>query len=138
MAHEQMLPVSSWSNIYVAAPVNPQSSLGCTSFFGDSEGVGGGSIWRVVANQDGTEVDFGPPTPEDVWLDAGQSVTRISSAPFTVHASAPVLLTQGMDCEPSLSLGISVGPSSLLERLVRGRSGLRPGDRGRPPIGRRC
>jgi hypothetical protein len=76
--------------------------------------VGAGSIWRVVANQDATEVEFGPPTPEHLWLEAGQSVTRISSAPFTVHATAPILLTQGMDCEPSLSLGISIGPRSLL------------------------
>lgn len=114
MAHEQMLPLSSWSSDYVAAPVVPQASIGCTSFFGDSNGVGAGSIWRLVANQDGTEVDFGPPTPDTVWLDAGQSVTRVSAAPFTVHATGPVLLTQGMDCEPSLSLGISVSTRALL------------------------
>lgn len=114
MAHEQMLPLSSWSTDYLAAPVVPQASIGCTSFFGDAEGVGAGSIWRVVADQDSTRVDFGPPTPETVWLDAGQSVTRVSSAPFVVHADHPVLLTQGMDCEPSLSLGISISERALL------------------------
>ena len=114
MAHEQMLPLSSWSTDYLAAPVPPQGSIGCTSFFGDSQGVGAGSIWRVVANQDSTEVDLGLPTPETVWLDAGQAVTRVSATPFTVHATAPVMLTQGMDCEPSLSLGISVSSRALL------------------------
>jgi len=114
MAHEQMLPLSSWSTDYVAAPLVPQSSIGCASFFGDGDGVGAGSIWRVLATDDGTRVDFGAPTPETVFLSAGQSVSRVSSAPFTVHATNPVLLTQGMDCEPSLSLGISVSNRALL------------------------
>jgi hypothetical protein len=114
MAHEQMVPLSSWSTDYVAAPVAPQANIGCTSFFGDDQGVGAGSIWRVVANEDGTQVDFGPPGASTVWLDAGQAVSRVSSAPFTVHATAPVLLTQGMDCEPTLSLGISVSDRAML------------------------
>ena len=114
MAHEQMPPLSSWSKFYVAAPLAPQASIGCTSFFANSDGVGGGSIWRVVADQDDTRVDFGGPSPERVWLRAGQSVTRVSSAPFTVTASRPVLVTQGMDCEPSLSLAISADPNALL------------------------
>ena len=114
MAHEQMPPLSSWSKFYVAAPLAPQTSIGCTSFFADSEGVGAGSIWRVVASEDDTRVDFGPPSPERVWLRAGQSVTRVSSAPFTVTATQPVLVTQGIDCEPSLSLAISADPNALL------------------------
>ncbi len=120
MAHEQMLPLSSWSTDYLAAPVTPQASIGCTSFFdggptgSQDGGAGTASIWRVVASQDGTQVDLGLPSPESVWLDAGQSVTRISAVPFTVHATQPVLLVQGMDCEPSLSLGISVSTRALL------------------------
>jgi hypothetical protein len=114
MAHEQMPPLSSWSSSYVAAPLTPQISIGCTSFFGDSDGAGAGSIWRVVANEDDTRVDFGLPTPERVWLRAGQSVTRVSSAPFTVNATRPILVTQGIDCEPSLSLAISADQNALL------------------------
>ncbi|MFL5304876.1 MAG: IgGFc-binding protein [Polyangia bacterium] len=117
MAHEQMPPLSSWSKFYVAAPLAPQTSISCTSFFANSEGVGGGSIWRVVADQDDTRVDFGGPSPERVWLRAGQSVTRVSSAPFTVTSSRPVLVTQGMDCEPSLSLAISADPNALLTNV---------------------
>ncbi len=117
MAHEQMPPVSSWSKSYVAAPLAPQTSIGCTSFFGDSDGVGAGSIWRVVADQNDTRVDFGPPSPEHVWLRAGQSVTRVSSAPFTITASRPILVTQGIDCEPSLSLAISTDPNALLTNI---------------------
>ncbi|HSS40182.1 MAG TPA: IgGFc-binding protein [Polyangia bacterium] len=114
MAHEQMPPLSSWSKVYVAAPLAPQSSIGCTSFFADGEGVGAGSIWRVVAGEDDTRVDFGPSSPERVWLRAGQSVTRVSGAPFTVTATRPVLVTQGIDCEPSLSLAISAEQNALL------------------------
>ncbi len=114
MAHEQMIPLSSWSTDYVAAPVDPQASIGCTSFFGGGDGSGTASTWRVVASEDDTEVDLGLPSADPVWLDTGQSASRVSSAAFTVHASHPVLLAQGMDCEPSLSLGISVSSRALL------------------------
>ncbi len=114
MAHEQMPPVSSWSKVYVAAPLTPQASIDCTSFFADADGTGAGSIWRVVASEDDTRVDFGPPSPERVWLRAGQSVTRVSAAPFTVTATRPVLVTQGIDCEPTLSLAIGADQNALL------------------------
>ncbi len=99
----------------VAAPLAPQSSIGCTSFFADGQGVSGGSM-AAVAGEDDTRVDFSP-SPEHVWLRAGQSVTRVSSAPFTVTATRPVLVTQGMHCEPSLSLAISADPNALLTNV---------------------
>jgi hypothetical protein len=118
LAHEQMPPISSWAHSYLAAPLAPQSTIGCTSFFADAAGAGAGSIWRVVASRDDTRVDFGPPVSERVWLDAGQSVTRISATPFTVTANAPVLVTQGMDCEPSLALAVSTEPNALMSDLA--------------------
>jgi hypothetical protein len=122
MAHEQMLPLSSWSKTWVAAPLAPQDSIGCTSFFADSSGAGGGSIWRVVASEDDTDVQLVSPTPgstpETIRLSAGESITRISGQPFTIVGSKPILVTQGMDCEPTLSLAIGADPTALLTSLA--------------------
>ncbi|HXJ21731.1 MAG TPA: IgGFc-binding protein [Polyangia bacterium] len=120
MAHEQMLPLSSWSKTWVAAPLAPQGSIGCTSFFadGDGDGTDGGSIWRVVANDDDTDVQLGPPASETIRLHAGESLTRVSSAPFTIVGSKPILVTQGMDCEPTLSLAIGADAKALLTSLA--------------------
>jgi hypothetical protein len=118
MAHEQMLPLSSWSRTWVAAPLPPQASVGCTSFFPDSDGTGGGSIWRIVANEDDTDVQIGSPAQETINLHAGESITRVSSQPFSIVGSKPILVTQGMDCEPTLSLAIGADPKALLTGLA--------------------
>jgi hypothetical protein len=116
MAHEQMPPVTSWSKSYVAAAMTPQASIGCTSFFG----MDGASIWRVLAAHDGTRVTVaGPGIPQVGYppLDAGAVLTLIERGSFTVTGNYPILVTQGIDCEPSLSLAMAVGATTLLTSL---------------------
>jgi hypothetical protein len=114
MAYEQMPPVPAWSTSYVAAALTPQQSIGCTSFFG----AAGGSLWRVVAAKDGTVVTLsGPaigPSTTKISLDAGASESFVEVGSFAVDANLPVLVTQGIDCEPSLSLAIAVGGGAQL------------------------
>jgi hypothetical protein len=116
MAHEQMPPLSSWSKSYVAAAMTPQASIGCSSFFGTD----GASIWRVLSSHDGTVVRVaGPGIPLASYsLDAGAVLTLVETGSFTVTTKTyPILVTQGIDCEPSLSLGIAVGATTLLTNL---------------------
>jgi len=115
MAHEQMPPLSSWSKSYVAAAMTPQASIGCTSFFG----MDGASIWRVLASHDGTQVKVAGTgiTPATYPLDAGAFKTLVESGSFTLTANYPILVTQGIDCEPSLSLAVAVGATTLLTNL---------------------
>ncbi len=114
MAHEQMPPLADWSTDYVAAALTPQASVGCTSFFG----AGGGSIWEVIAALDGTNVTVSAPGTPDVKtvLAAGVPWTIVKSGSFAVKADYPILVTQGMDCEPSLSLAVAV-ESNLFKSL---------------------
>jgi|GEM_PF-2201854 len=115
MAHEQMPPFSSWSKLYVAAAMTPQASIGCTSFFG----MTGASIWRVLSSHDGTQVTVaGAGIPNATYpLDAGAVQTIVEVGSFTVSANNPILVTQGIDCEPSLSLAMAVGATTLLTNL---------------------
>ena len=113
MAHEQMPPVGDWSDSWVAAPLTPQASVGCTSFFGAS----GGSIWEVVASRDGTQVKVSAPGMTDTkTLSAGVPWTITQPGSFYLEATYPVLVTQGMDCEASLSLAVAVD-TSLFQTL---------------------
>jgi hypothetical protein len=116
MAHEQMPPTPAWSTSYVAAALAPQQSIGCTSFFGPE----GGSLWRVVAAKDGTQVTLSGPaiaSPVQLTLAAGEARTFVEVGNFAVEATLPVLVTQGIDCEPSLSLAIAVGGGQLYTDL---------------------
>ena len=117
MAHEQMPPLPSWSTTWVAAALTPQASIDCTSFFGPD----GGSIWRVLASHDSTEVTLsGPaigPAPTTFMLDTGMAKTIIEVGSFLVSATDPILVTQGIDCEPSLSLAMAVGATNLFKSL---------------------
>jgi IgGFc binding protein len=116
MAHEQMPPLSSWSTSYVAAALTPQASIGCTSFFG----MDGASIWRVLSSKNQTVVTVvGPGIPMAKYtLDAGAVQTLVEVGSFTVTATNPILVTQGIDCEPSLSLAVAaVGVPNLLTSL---------------------
>jgi hypothetical protein len=115
MAHEQMPPVRSWSKSYVAANLLPQSGV-CDSLLGEK----GSSIWRILAFQDDTEVSFLAPESVQglpsslVLLDAGQIEELIVwGGSFLIEANHPVLVTQGIDCEASLSLAVPT------ERLLR-------------------
>jgi len=110
LAHEQLPPIRAWNNIYVAAQLPPQSGA-CDSLFG----ANGGSLWRIVAAHDGTQVNFDAPPGVAGLLSSplnlgsgGVAEMLVSGGSFTVTANQPVLLTQGIDCEPSLSLGVGV------------------------------
>jgi hypothetical protein len=111
MAHEQMPPVQSWSTRWVAAAMTPQASIGCTSFFG----MDGASIWQVVASQDGTNVMLAGPGVPSVGqrLNAGEVHTFVEVGSFTVSANYPILVTQGIDCEPSLSLAVAIDATTI-------------------------
>jgi hypothetical protein len=106
MAHEQMPPASDWSDSWVAAALTPQASVGCTSFFPGA----GASIWEVIASKDGTRVTVSSPgmAAQMNTLAAGASWTITQPGNFYVEATYPVLVTQGMDCEASLSLAVAV------------------------------
>jgi IgGFc binding protein len=116
MAHEQMPPIQTWSHVYVAASLTPEQSVACTSFFGKA----GASLWRVVASEDGTTVSFDGPGAsglQTLQLSAGEAASVVASGSFTVTASSPVLVTQGMDCEPTLSLAVAADDGALIQNL---------------------
>jgi hypothetical protein len=108
MAHEQLLPSTSWGTSFVAAALPPQANT-CDSVLGAPDA----SIWRVVAAQDRTLVTFqGPPEvtglPGRVMLDRGNVWEVVSSGgSFLVTANRPVMVMQGIDCEPSLSAAVA-------------------------------
>jgi len=111
MAHEQMPPIPSWSTKYVAAALPPQAGT-CDTLIGRP----GASIWRLLAATNQTLVTFtfpdGVTTLDPVPLDAGEATEIVTTSDFYVESSGtgagPLLMTQGMDCEPSLSLAVSV------------------------------
>jgi hypothetical protein len=111
LAHEQLLPVSSWSTSYVAAVLPPQGGV-CDPLLDPP----GSSLWRILADQKNTKVTFSQPTgksssqPPPRVLNAGESFQVPVQGSFTVTATHPVMVMQGMDCEPSLSSAVTAGP----------------------------
>jgi hypothetical protein len=113
MALEQMIPVAAWSHNYVAGRLGPQEAT-CDSIFSGSS-----ALWRILAAEDGTLITFmappgvgGLPT-SGLTLNAG-GVTELlvsSAGSFVISGSKPILVTQAMDCEGTLSPGI---PTDLL------------------------
>jgi hypothetical protein len=110
MVHEQMPPVGAWSRRWVAAALPPQANT-CNTLLG----APGDSIWRILATEKDTTVTFDAPdgvvgfTASSVTLQPGQVDTEIvTGGSFKVTATNPVLVTQGIDCEPSLSLAVSL------------------------------
>jgi hypothetical protein len=116
MAEEQLLPAGAWGTSYVAARLPPQAGV-CDPFLpsvGPSP-ASGASIWTIVADADATHVRFrapsGPPPAPDRTIMAGESFHIFAPDDFTVTASGPIQVMQGMDCEPSLSSAV---PTSRL------------------------
>jgi hypothetical protein len=108
MAHEQMPRVGAWSRRYVAAALPPQAGV-CNSLFG----LDGASLWRILAASDGTHVSFEAPVgvaglpASDTVLNAGQVLELVvTGGSFVMTATNPVMMTQGIDCEPTLSLAV--------------------------------
>jgi hypothetical protein len=109
MVHEQMPPMRAWSTTYIAAEVPPQANT-CDSVLGAS----GASVWRIVAGEPETRVNFMAPSgvtglpSSTITMEPGDVRTMVvAGGSFTIKANKPVLVTQGIDCEPTLSLGIS-------------------------------
>jgi hypothetical protein len=116
MAHEQIPPIAAWSFKYVAAALPPQPGT-CDSLLGQP----GASFWRLLAAFDKTDVFFTapdgvPPPSGQITLQAGKTSEIVTTGDFVVTASGPLLMTQGIDCEPSLSLAVSV--DRLLDDLT--------------------
>lgn len=110
MAHEQMPPIASWSISYVAASLPPQADA-CNTLLGQP----GASVWRLLAAVDNTTITFAVPDgsgspPDPVTLYAGQPAEIVTTGDFVASSQnkeKPFLMTQGIDCEPSLSLAVS-------------------------------
>ena len=116
MVHEQMPPLFAWSFKYVAAALPPQAAT-CDTLLGQP----GASLWRVISATDGTRVDVvGPSGPirSGELLEPGQVMEFTSTEDLVVSGTGPLLMTQGIDCEPSLSLAISA--DKLLKDLTFG------------------
>ena len=106
-AMEQMLPMGAWSKSYVATRL-PAQSAACDSTLGGPS-VG---LWRflsVAANQ--LHFLSAAPIPgmrASVDLMPGKvfELSVASDQDFVVRADMPFLMTQGMDCEPTLSSAV--------------------------------
>jgi hypothetical protein len=80
---EQMLPQETWGSTMVVAP-----------FFARGEEP---SIFRVIAEQDGTELDFNPAIlVANNTLDAGEFLEFEATEAFVLSATKPILLIQFM------------------------------------------
>jgi hypothetical protein len=118
MAMEQMLPTSQWSHTYVAARLPPQGAGVCSTLFSSGPGnaaYGPVSFWRIVADKLTTLTFVAPPTvqglpamPMVISPGVPYTFTVNGTGDFIVHATQPILMTQGMDCEPSLSSAVPV------------------------------
>lgn len=115
MAMEQMVPISEWSKTYVAARLPAQTSA-CNTLFASETTLGPVSYWRIVAS-DQTMLTFswtgqldGLPPERMLPATRGLPIPLVVSGEgdFVVHATAPILMTQGMDCEPTLSGAVPV------------------------------
>jgi len=104
MAHEQMPPVFAWSYKFIGAALPPQAGT-CDTLLGAGE-----SLWRFIVATPRTRVDIvGPAGPimMGAMLDPGSVLELPIKGDFVATAPTPLLVTQGIDCEPTLSLAIS-------------------------------
>lgn len=105
MTHEQMPPVYAWSNRYVAAALPPQAGT-CDTLLGP-----GMSLWRLMVwSKKTARIDISNARGaigDPAFLDSGQVMELTLGGDFVVNSTEPLLMTQGIDCEPSLSLAVS-------------------------------
>lgn len=111
LAVEQMIPIPAWSLSYVAARLGPQEGT-CDSIFG-----GNSALWRILAAQDNTQVSFATPPgvgglPPALTLNAGRAFELVvsSAGSFIIKGDKPIMVTQAMDCEGTLSPGVATDP----------------------------
>jgi hypothetical protein len=117
-AMEQMLPIGAWSKSYVATRL-PAQSAACDSTLGGTS-VG---LWRFLAAEQ-TQLRFHfatpidpPPDPMEVSPGTVYEMFIDSEHDFVVEADAPFLMTQGMDCEPTLSSAVPADASGGVVQL---------------------
>jgi hypothetical protein len=105
MAHEQMPPVYAWSKQYVAAALPPQDGGACDTLLGK-----GRSLWRLLVWGKPSDIAIIGPgglIRSQEKFPPGEVMEFTMTGDFIVTSTEPMLMTQGMDCEPSLSLAIS-------------------------------
>jgi hypothetical protein len=127
MAMEQMLPINQWSKTYVAARLPPQTDA-CNSLFPSPNGSASTTTvgtWRVVSEKMANLSFTAPPTVLGLPTEPITTIPGALAYPlpvtgtgdFIVHSTVPIMVTQGMDCEPSLSSAVPVdapmGPQLL-------------------------
>jgi len=85
---QQMLPLSAWGKVFVAARTRPRKTSGTPE----------PDWWSLTGGAAGVKLSYTPSAPAGAptQLNRGQSVTFSSTTSFVVQASGPVLLTQFM------------------------------------------
>ncbi|MEM7135305.1 MAG: hypothetical protein AAF500_01930 [Myxococcota bacterium] len=76
---EQILPVSTWGTEVVTVPLATRTE---------------GDTFRILADQNGTQVQLEGASPESINLNAGDFVERNLIGSYRISASAPILVTQ--------------------------------------------
>jgi len=114
MAMEQMVPISEWSKSYVAARL-PAQTTACDTLFASDATLGPVSYWRIVASKQATlefswtgQLDGLPSDPLPVTRGLPFRLVVSGEGDFVVHSNVPILMTQGMDCEATLSSAVPV------------------------------
>ena len=126
MAHEQMPPVFAWSHNVRGRGIAAASRALATRCWASR----GASVWRLVVGERPTLTgrhrrSVGTDSYRPARARGGDATDRgpgTSSSP----SKEPLLMTQGIDCEPSLSLAISADKSARRPD-VRGAALLRSG-----------
>jgi len=85
---QQMIPLSAWGKVFVAARTRPRKLSGTPEL----------DWWSLTGGAAGVKLSYSPTTPAGAptQLNKGQSVTFSSTGSFVVQATGPVLLTQFM------------------------------------------
>jgi hypothetical protein len=111
LTHEQLLPTRAWGRRFVGVVLPPQAGV-CDPLLTPV----GSSKLALVADRDDTNVTirYAPMTVvPKTELAAGAWVEETTPRNFTLTASGPVEVMQGMDCEPTMSSAV---PTERLHR----------------------
>ncbi|MEM7435365.1 MAG: hypothetical protein AAF436_09465 [Myxococcota bacterium] len=76
---EQILPVSTWGTEVVTVPLATRTQ---------------GDTFRILADQNGTQVQLEGASPESISLNAGEFAERNLIGSYRISANAPILVTQ--------------------------------------------
>ncbi len=79
---EQLIPVKSWGTTYIASKLKPRGKEK--------------DVWRILASEDGTQVNTDPPQGIIPLLNRGQFFEFESIGDFVILASKPIMVGQFM------------------------------------------